>query len=196
MSNMVVSYKRQELLTLREHLCSPAFFWWGPFCSSYKFSVLCCVYFLCIWLSVVCAQCYLCLWIVHSWLPLQFSLTFICPVSCVPYVVCVSRLYILDYPFSFLKRCILKFKKMICLNNSNTNIVKVGLFYINATKNISFFSSFGTNKLTLVQGPLIGHGGLTEFPIRTKNLNCVEAHPLNLPVMFVFNWPSGFREID
>lgn len=83
---------------------------------------------------------------------------------------------------------------MICLNNSNTNIVKVGLFYINATKNISFFSSFGTNKLTLVQGPLIkitsqaqitqyhlsstsqkfvlkhiiGHGGLIEFPIRTK----------------------------
>ena len=38
-----------------------------------------------------------CLWIVHSWLPLQFSLTFI-------YVSIVSRLTILDCPYSFLWR--------------------------------------------------------------------------------------------
>ena len=28
-----VSYKKQELLALREHLSSPPFFWWGPCCS-------------------------------------------------------------------------------------------------------------------------------------------------------------------
>jgi hypothetical protein len=27
---------------------------------------------------VYCAQCWQCLWTVHSWLPLQFSVTFIC----------------------------------------------------------------------------------------------------------------------
>ena len=51
---------------------------------------------------VLCAQCCQCLWIVHSWLPLQFSLTFICPVFCVPNVTSVSGLSILDCPFSFL----------------------------------------------------------------------------------------------
>jgi hypothetical protein len=44
------------------------------------------------------------LWIVHSWLPLRFSLTFICfvclrPVSCVPNVTSVSGLSILDCHF-------------------------------------------------------------------------------------------------
>ena len=32
---------------------------------------------------VLCVQCYQFHWVVHSSLPLQFSLTFICPVSCV-----------------------------------------------------------------------------------------------------------------
>jgi hypothetical protein len=35
---------------------------------------------------VLCAQCCQRLWTVHSWLPLRFSLTFICPVSLVPNV--------------------------------------------------------------------------------------------------------------
>ena len=30
-----LSYKKQELLTLHEHLSSPSFFWWGPCCSSF-----------------------------------------------------------------------------------------------------------------------------------------------------------------
>ena len=42
----------------------------------------CLSYVLCFCLSsycVLCTQCYQCLmWIVHSWLPLRFSLTFIC----------------------------------------------------------------------------------------------------------------------
>jgi uncharacterized membrane protein len=37
-------------------------------------------------------------------LPLWYSLTFICPVSCVPYVTSFSGLYILDWPFGFLWR--------------------------------------------------------------------------------------------
>jgi hypothetical protein len=36
-----VAYKRQELLTLRGHLCLTLGFWWGPFCS--LFCVLCVV---------------------------------------------------------------------------------------------------------------------------------------------------------
>ena len=32
---------------------------------------------------VLCTQCWQCLWIVHSWLPIRFSLIFICPLSCV-----------------------------------------------------------------------------------------------------------------
>ena len=51
---------------------------------------------------VLYTQCCQCLWIVHSWLPLRFSLTFICPVSCVPNVASVSGLSILDCPFGFL----------------------------------------------------------------------------------------------
>ena len=42
------------------------------------------------------------LWIVHSWLSLQFSLTFICPVSCVSNVASFFELSILDCPFGFL----------------------------------------------------------------------------------------------
>ena len=50
---------------------------------------------------VLCAQCYQCLWIVHSWPPLQFSPTFICPVSCVSNVASVSGLSIFYFPFGF-----------------------------------------------------------------------------------------------
>jgi len=49
-----VSYKKQDLLTLREYLSPPLVFWWGPCCPSFQFSVLC----LC---SVSCTQCCLCL---------------------------------------------------------------------------------------------------------------------------------------
>jgi len=40
-----VSYKKQELLTLCEHLDSPPVIWWDPCCSSLWFSVLCDFYF-------------------------------------------------------------------------------------------------------------------------------------------------------
>ena len=53
---------------------------------------------------VLCTQCYHCLWIVHSWLVLRFSLTLICPVSCVPSATIVSGLSIPDWSFGFLWR--------------------------------------------------------------------------------------------
>ena len=53
---------------------------------------------------VLCTICCQFLWIVHLWLSLRFSLTFICPVSCVPYVASFSGLSIFDCPFGFLYR--------------------------------------------------------------------------------------------
>jgi len=51
---------------------------------------------------VLCTLCCQFLWIVYFWLPLQYSITFICPVSCVPYVASFSELSIFDCPFSIL----------------------------------------------------------------------------------------------
>jgi hypothetical protein len=54
-----------------------------------------------------CGLCTLCcqiLRIVYFWLPLWYSLTFICPVSCVPYGVRFSGLSIFEYPFGILWR--------------------------------------------------------------------------------------------
>ena len=48
---------------------------------------------------VLCTICRQFLWMVHCWLPLRCSLTFICPVSCVLYVASFSGLFIVDYPF-------------------------------------------------------------------------------------------------
>ena len=93
-----MSYKRQELLTLREHMGSPSVFGGARVARLYSF--MCCgfffVFFLFVFvLSFVCrhdlteillkvaliticlTQCCQCLWTVHSWLPLRFSLRFI-----------------------------------------------------------------------------------------------------------------------
>jgi hypothetical protein len=51
---------------------------------------------------VLCTQCWQDLWIVHSWLSPRFSLTFICPLSCVFNVDSVSALSIPDCPLGFL----------------------------------------------------------------------------------------------
>ena len=76
-----MSSKKQEPVTLHYHLgSSPVFFVVDPCYSSFLFSVLCCDFFLLFSFSfscVLCAQWCQCLWIVHSWLPLRFSLTFI-----------------------------------------------------------------------------------------------------------------------
>jgi hypothetical protein len=56
------------------------------------------VYLSCVF-STLCCQF---LWIVYFVLPLWYSLTFICPVSCVPYATSFSGLYILDCPFGIL----------------------------------------------------------------------------------------------
>jgi hypothetical protein len=62
--------------------------------------ILCCVFAL--FFFVLCTLCCQFLWIVHFGLPLQYSITFICPVSCVPYVASFSGLSIVDCPFSIL----------------------------------------------------------------------------------------------
>jgi hypothetical protein len=48
---------------------------------------------------VLCTICCQFLWIVHFWLPLWYSLTFICPVSGVPYVARIPGLSIFDCLF-------------------------------------------------------------------------------------------------
>ena len=105
-------------------------FWWDPCCPTFQISVLCfsvvlvlvlnlvypmlpfslyCPFlivpsvFSSIYLScVLCTQCCHCLRIVHSSLPLRFSLTFIPLVSCKPNVAIASVLFILDCLFVFL----------------------------------------------------------------------------------------------
>ena len=69
---IIMSYKRQELLTLRHDLGSPPVFGGVRF----YFSVLCFLYCLSSF-CVFCTQCCQFLWIVHSLLPLRFSLTII-----------------------------------------------------------------------------------------------------------------------
>ena len=63
-----ISYKKRELLTLREYLGSPPVFWKVSCYSSFKFSVLLFFSFR----SVSCAKFYLCLLILHSGLILRF----------------------------------------------------------------------------------------------------------------------------
>jgi hypothetical protein len=53
---------------------------------------------------VLCTLCCQILCIVYFWLPLWYSLTFICPVSWVPYATSFSGLYIFDCPFGILWR--------------------------------------------------------------------------------------------
>ena len=64
---------------------------------------------------VLCTQCCQCLRIVYYWLHLRFSLTFICPVSCVPNVASVSGLSIVDYTFGFLYRLIVVYPMLSCV---------------------------------------------------------------------------------
>jgi hypothetical protein len=51
---------------------------------------------------VYCTLCCQFLWIVHFWLPLRYSLTYICLVSCVSYVSSFSRLFISYFAFGIL----------------------------------------------------------------------------------------------
>jgi hypothetical protein len=65
--------------------------------------ILCCVFVS--FGFFLCTQCCLFLWIFLFLLPLRYSLTFICPVSCVPYVASFSGLSIflpLRYSLTFI----------------------------------------------------------------------------------------------
>jgi len=79
----MVSYKKQELFTLHEDLCSPLVY--GVVRVAHLFSFLCCVFVFCLSPScVLCAQCCQCFLIVHSWLPIRVSLTLILTTSPTP----------------------------------------------------------------------------------------------------------------
>ena len=56
------------------------------------------IYLSCV-LSTLCCQF---LWIVHVLLPFRYSITFICPVSCLPYVASFSGLFMFYCPFGIL----------------------------------------------------------------------------------------------
>ena len=56
------------------------------------------IYLSCV-LSTLCCQF---LWIVHVLLPFRYSITFICPVSCLLYVASFSGLFMFYYPFGIL----------------------------------------------------------------------------------------------
>ena len=89
---MMVSYTKQELLTLRTYPSLPVCFFIGGIRVAHLFSFLCCVFggirvahlfsFLCCVLcfvcpcSLYCAKCCLCLRIVQNLSPLLFSLMF------------------------------------------------------------------------------------------------------------------------
>ena len=86
--NMTDVYKKQELVTLHNHMCSPLVS--GRIRFAHLFSFLCCFIFIltCFFCSVfllflslscvLCTQRCKCLSIAHYRLLLQFSLTFMC----------------------------------------------------------------------------------------------------------------------
>jgi hypothetical protein len=70
-----VSYKKQKLLTLSQHMGSPPVF--VEVRVAHLVGFLCCIFgFVCLRPVSLCTQCCQSLWIVHSWLLLRFSLMF------------------------------------------------------------------------------------------------------------------------
>jgi len=103
-------YKKQELLTLCEHLSSPPVFWWGPCCSMFFFSIF--VLFYCVFTFL--ATC-------SAWCPLRFPMfdSSLSPVVCgrthvlFDYVICVwlgivlSNTYCVVLLFCLSSSCVL-----------------------------------------------------------------------------------------
>jgi hypothetical protein len=98
-----VSYKKQELLTLCEHLNSPPVFWWGPCCSSFQFFVL--SYCICVFTFWV-----LCCDVQYDFRIKAMFGSFLPPVVCLIYVIllCVFTFLVLycDVRFAFTSSCL------------------------------------------------------------------------------------------
>jgi hypothetical protein len=125
-----------------------------PFCFLWRLFVLCLVYpmlsdsldclfliapfvFSDVYLScVLCTLCCQFLWIVYFVLPLWYSLTFICPVSCVPYVTSFSGLYIFDCPFGILWRLF-----VLCLVYPMLPVYLDCIFFIPLWHSLTFISA-------------------------------------------------------
>ena len=76
--------------------------WCGGVHVAHIFSFLCCIFCFVVFVFVLCSLCCQFLWMAPFSLPLRYSLTFICPVSCVPYATSFSGLSIFDCPFGVL----------------------------------------------------------------------------------------------
>ena len=115
---MWVSYKKQELTILREQMSSPWVILLCPIMCLYVLlsyisvqHILCCIFVLSFF--VLCTLCCQFLWIVHFWLSLRYSLTFIylmytmlpvsldCPFLIVPSVFSNVYLSYVHYVASF-----------------------------------------------------------------------------------------------
>ena len=95
---------------------------------------------------VLCSICGQFLWIVHCWLPLRCSLTFIYPVSCVLYVTSFSRLFILDFPFGVLLRlfvlCLVYYMLPVSLDCSFWLPLRCSLTFICLVSCVLYVASF------------------------------------------------------
>ena len=78
-----MSYKKQELLTLRDHLSSPPVYWWGPCCSSFQFFL--CYPIMCFNILSFAVFLFICLRIIYPILPVSLD----CP-------------FLIDWPFGIL----------------------------------------------------------------------------------------------
>ena len=78
----------------------------------------------------------------------------------------------------------------------NSNLVKDIPMIIHLQFGFSQFISFREEDLwNFSQSQnIIGPGSHVEYLTGTKNRNCVEDHPRNIPAKFGSNWPSGFGE--
>jgi hypothetical protein len=109
-----VSYNIQEILSLREHLISMV-----SCCFSVVFSVLSLVFCLS---CVLCVQCRQWIWIGHSWLPIRFSLTFICTLW-----LCILWITFLNGVYLFV--CFENFKPVVMYTIISIRLFLLSVFY-------------------------------------------------------------------
>ena len=117
-----ISYKKQELLTISDHLVSIPVFGKGLCCSTFLFSLLCfCFVCPC---SVLCTQCYSCLWI-DLYPMLLMSLDGLVPnVTHVSGLTCTQCFVFICNGYLNVLKKMDKLNILICNGNSSTILSK------------------------------------------------------------------------
>ena len=117
-----ISYKKQELLTISDHLVSIPVFGKGLCCSTFLFSLLCfCFVCPC---SVLCTQCYSCLWI-DLYPMLLMSLDGLVPnVTHVSGLTCTQCFFFICNGYLNVLKKMDKLNILICNGNSSTILSK------------------------------------------------------------------------